>query len=100
MTAELITPSNIIFALGIISMIFGVYSYFRNPQIASDKESIKTDSRLDVIEKTLTNLKDNHIHSLDLKIDETNKKVSGIEIQMTKIATIVEERLPNRANKI
>ncbi len=38
---EIITPSNITFALGVIAMMFAVYHSFRNPQINSEKEQIR-----------------------------------------------------------
>ena len=35
---SLITPQNITFTLGILGILFGVYNYFRNPQIDGDKK--------------------------------------------------------------
>ena len=105
-----ITPSNIVFALGLIGTIFTVYNYFRNPQIDSDKRDAlaeqrmkfyaeSTDRRFGDMQKQITDsqqLANNHIHTIDTKVDKVNENVSLMGNEITKLATIIEERIPKK----
>ena len=97
----MITAENISIVIQIstlVGIIFAVYLYFRKPQEKGEMNDAVYAEKFSALEKTVVNLRDNHLHTLDLKIDETNKRVGGVELQVTKIATILEERLPNRSN--
>lgn len=125
--------SLITFALGIIGMIFGVYRYFRDPQIDIDKKQALNDERdkskatiLDQtkvenktellaqqfkiesesnnrrfvelgerIDKSMT-LAQNHIHTVDTKVDGLTKSVNEMSNEITRLATIISERMPKK----
>lgn len=84
------------FVLGIMGLIFGIYHYFKNPQIDLEKSEGINSLTIQNIQRDLVNLRDNHVHSLDVKLDETNKTVSGIAIEVAKLATIIDERIPRK----
>lgn len=84
----------ITFVIGIGGLIFTIYNYFRNPQITSDKNDALMEQRIQNIELSIVNLRDNHIRSLDVKLDETNKSVSQVSIEVAKLGTIINERIP------
>lgn len=98
------------FALGIIGTIFTVYSYFKNPQIDGDKrdalaeQSLKfyiesTDRRFADMQSQLTEslkLATNHIHTVDTKVDKTNEAVIAMGKEITRLGTIIEERIPKK----
>ena len=44
--AELITTSNIVFALGILGVIFSVYNYFRSPQELLERKQLVAEEDL------------------------------------------------------
>ena len=46
--AELITTSNIVFALGILGVIFSVYNYFRSPQELLERKQLVAEEDLKV----------------------------------------------------
>lgn len=107
---NILTPSNITFILGVLAIIFSVYSYFRNPQIKSDKTDALLTQKLqwtiegnekrfsDVninIEKAF-NLAQNHIHTVDIKVDKLIENVSLMSNEITKLSTIIEERVPKK----
>ena len=85
-----LTTSNITFVLGILAIIFSVYSYFRNPQIKSEKtdallnqrvqwEKESTDKKFADFGLRLDNsmsMAQNHIHTVDVKVDGLMKDVS------------------------
>lgn len=117
----LLTPPNITFALGLLAIIFSVYNYFRNPQEALDKREALNqkdiDGRASLLaqqlqwEKEATEkrfvemgiritesmtLAQNHIHTVDTKVDAISKSMSGMSNEITRLATIIEERIPKK----
>lgn len=94
--AELLTTSNIVFFLGVIGVIFSVYNYFRNPQIKADTKDALMAQRLDSLSAQIINLRDNHIHSLQGAIEQTNKNVNALAIEVTRLGTIIDERIPKK----
>jgi len=104
------TPNNIMFVLGILGVIFGVYKYFRNPQIDSDKRDallaqqvqwqIEGNERkfqeIQTSIKDAFNLAQNHTHSVDVKVDKLAEDVKGLSTEITKLSTIISERIPKR----
>lgn len=91
-----LTPPNIMFIIGLIGVIITVYNTVRNPQVTSEKNDSLMELSIAQLGKDLANLRDNHVHSLDIKLDETNKVVTQISIQVAKLATIIEERIPKK----
>jgi 3-oxoacyl-ACP reductase-like protein len=119
----LFTTSNITFTLGILALIFSVYSSFRNPQTEIDKRQAldkeEGEGKTNLIEERAkwdrenneTKFKDmgtrlenaftlanNHTHTVDVKVDKLIESVNAMNIQMTKemtrLGTIIEERFP------
>jgi len=103
-----ITPSNITFLVGMIALLFSVYHYFRNPQIKSEKldalfeermENLNksTDRRFEEINKNFNGLvlqTNNHIHTIDVKVDKLQESSERIGKEIIKLSTIIEERIP------
>ncbi len=108
--STLITPQNIMFIIGIIGMMFSLFLYFKNPQIDSDKrdalldQSVKNntesvDRRFKEIQDNFQGLllqNNNHIHTLDTKIDAMGNHMTNLKIEVAKLATIIEERIPRK----
>jgi hypothetical protein len=82
----------------LLGIAWAIYASLRKPQEKSETNDAVYAEKFVALEKTVINLRDNHLHTLEVKIDETNKRVSGVELQMTKIATIMDERLPSKSN--
>lgn len=93
---ELLTVQNVLAALGICGFIFGAYNYLRNPQIKSDKTDALLVQQLGILQADLTNLRDNHVHTLDVKLDATNEAIHGLTVKVATLSTIMEERLPKK----
>ena len=99
-----------VFVLGIIGVIFGIYQYFRNPQIAEDKNaallaqevkttSVTVEQRFESMQKNFEGLllqSNNHIHSLDIKIDAMNKAMTDMRVEVATLSTIINERIPKK----
>lgn len=110
---ELITPSNITFALGILGVAFSVFLYFKNPQVNSEKQDALMEQKITYIlkgtEQRFKDMQDNfnslllqsnnHIHTVDTKVDTLATNMNVMSNEITKLATIIEERMPKRTNQ-
>lgn len=54
----------------LLGIIFAIYSYFRKPQEQGEINDKVFDVKFDALEKTVINLRDNHIHSIAEKLDK------------------------------
>ena len=86
----------IIGIIGILGTIFTVYNYFRNPQIKLEKNESVFGIRHNTLQADMTNLKDNHLHTMDVKMDAMSSEIGEIKVGMAKLATIIEERIPKK----
>ena len=69
---------------GLIGVLFGVFNMLQSP---------KTDIE---IGKQLDNLRDNHIHTIEVQLDEQAATVNAIQLQIVELKTILNERLPSK----
>lgn len=119
------TTDNITFTIGILCVIFTVFNYFNNPQKKLEKEQALTEQEIDSqstifekqlkwekeatekrfeeLNKTMTaalTLAQNHIHTVDTKVDSLAKTVNAMNLQIsseiTKLSTIINERIPKK----
>lgn len=111
---DFLTPSNITFVLGIMAIIFSIYNYFRNPQIKSEKTDALLNQRVqwekEASDKKFSDMglridtamttAQNHIHTVDVKVDGLMKDVSLMNVaitkELTRLSTIIEERIPRK----
>jgi uncharacterized protein YlxW (UPF0749 family) len=91
--ATLQTISIVVTLIGVIIM---VYRSIFSPQARSDKNDAVLSEEIKAIRAELANLRDNHIHSLETKLDKTNEAVRDLSIQMARLNTIIEERIPRK----
>lgn len=110
MSSSLFTPHNVMFILGILGVLFTVYNYFRNPQISADKKdallaqqvqwsSEATDRRFKDIQESFQGLllqSNNHIHTVESKVDKCMDGLGAVGIEIAKLGTIIEERIPKK----
>ncbi len=114
--SDLLTPSNIMFVLGIFGIVFTIYNRFTNPQIqadkddalltqkvewerqANDKKFIDMGNRLD----GAMTLAQNHTHTVDVKVDQLIKVVGDMNVNFSKelgiLSTKIDERIPKKSS--
>lgn len=80
--------------IAILSVVFTIWNTVKNPQVASDKNDALMNQSIAQLQRDLTNLRDNHLHTLDTKIDSTISSVNTISIEVAKLGTIINERIP------
>lgn len=111
---SLITPQNIMFALTLIGIIFLVYDRFTNPLIRADKKDAllsqqvqldknETERRFSEMNKRLDEafaLAQNHIHTVDTKVETLITFITKMNLDMTtkitELSTIINERIPKK----
>ncbi len=107
---SLLTTGNITFVLGIVGILFTVYNYFREPQVKSDKTDALLAQQLQWSEQgTDRRFKDmqdrfdllvaanqNHLHTVDTKVDALRNDFGKMEQSITRLSTIIEERIPKK----
>ena len=81
----------------IVGLVVSIQNYFFAP-------TSKLEARIDDIEKDvetttkvsaeIQNLKDNHIHTIELAVTEHEKELKELGISMARIETMLDERLP------
>ena len=91
-----IIKDNVEFIIYLVGLAFIVYTTFKNPQVKTEKDIIKINSSLENLQVSFTNLRDNHIHTLQQKIEATCDKQNIIENEVIKLCTIIEERIPKK----
>lgn len=125
MEENLFTPSNVMFVLGVIGLIIGVYKSIFSPQTDLDKREALNDAKsdntaatiaqraqwereaterrfkeLDERNKEAMTLAQNHIHTVDTKLttmgENLGKRMGELEIGLARLATVIEERIPKK----
>ena len=106
----LLIPSNIMFALGIFGVVFSIYRYFKDPQVSNEKKDALlrqevqwtkegNDIRFAELQNSFKDLllqSNNHIHTVDVKVDKVVETTARLSNEVTKLATIIEERIPRK----
>ncbi len=118
---DLLTPQNIIFAIGIIGTIFGIYKSFHDPQISLDKQQDldkqEVEAKANILEERAKwdreqyekrfadmgtrldaafSLAQNHTHTVDVKVDKLIESVNALSNSVTRLETIIQERIPKK----
>lgn len=110
MDTTIITPSNITFVVGLIGIIITIYKFVYDPQAKSEKTDAlieqrmkffieSTEKRFDGINSNFQSLllqSNNHIHTVDTKVDKVHSNVTTLSNEITRLATIIEERIPKK----
>ena len=87
------------FAIAIGGVAFGIYHFFRNPDIKNNtaikllQEQLKGERELS---KQAISTNQNHMHTLTNEVNNLKKTVNDTGIQLAKLATIIDERIPKK----
>lgn len=112
--SELLTTSNITFALGILAVIFSVFLFFRKPQEETETKAALLAQQV-VLERDMNEKKfvefgkrlddafalaQNHTHSVSVQVEGLTTLVNSMNLSMTenitKLYTIIHERIPRK----
>jgi len=104
---ENITLQEIVLIIGVLSVIFSVFLYFKNPQIKAEKFDALIKQNIEFLQKEfsekfigfdkqLCNLKDNHLHTMSEDIKSLTKTVNELAVLVGKLETKIDERIPRK----
>ena len=86
--------TKIAFLIMIITPLVFIMLFVANLQISDTKQMDKVSS----LEKQLQNIKDNDLHTLEVKLQIQTDKIDILDGNIIRLQTILEERLPNNKN--
>ncbi len=92
-----VTPTNIMFVLGLLGTLFTVYNYFRNPQIKSEKDDLVLGQSIIELTKKITSLDtafQSHITADQTAFGMLNQHVVEVDKSVVRLTTIIDERIP------
>ncbi len=106
----MLNAQNIEFGILILTNAFAVFLYFRNPQVKEEKKSAilseqikgdkeETNRRFGEMSTRLDDamtLAQNHVHTVDTKVDKLIERMGGVEGGLIKVFTIIDERIPKK----
>lgn len=104
---NLVTQSNIMFVLGLIGIGYTVFKSIYIPQQKSETNDLLTDQKANFLRdqydkrfvdiqthiSELTATNQNHIHTIDTKIDALTAMVNQMGKDIIKLETIIQERV-------
>lgn len=93
---SLLTPSNILFFLAIMGLVFTVFRYFRDPQVDSEKYDALLGLQVKGLQDNVTLILSNHLPHIDQRLESLRKDLTQMNESLVKLATIIDERVPKK----
>lgn len=92
-----ITQTTITFILGIttlVAVLFGIYHYFRNPQIETDKLTVKLKDDIVSLKKEILEIRETHLRAVEADVKMLTTSVNELSKTVVRLSVIIEERIP------
>ena len=101
MTSITASDLNLILAFcAFVSVLFGVYSYFRNPQIKTDGVIIKLQEDFNTMQKQVVELRETHLRAVENDLKLLTTAVNDLSKTVVKLSTIIDERIPKGTKNV
>lgn len=98
------------FIIGVVGVVFTVFNYFKDPQISEEKKSAllasqfqwtkeSNESRFSDLQSNFQQLllqSNNHIHTVDVKVEALAAVITSMGNEITRLSTIIDERIPKK----
>ncbi len=85
--------------LTFIGMAFVIYDRFSKPQIKADQAGIKLTDRVDTLEKTVIEIREKHLTSVESDLKTLNQTLQKLSETVVRLSTIIDERIPKANQK-
>jgi len=92
-----ITQTTVTFLLGLIALIsilFAVYHFFRNPQIKTDQTTLKLRDDIESLKKQIHEIKETHLRAVEGDVKLLTTAVNELSKTVIRLTTIIDERIP------
>lgn len=93
----LITWESVTFIIALGGVAFGVYHFFRNPDVNADKRLCLLESLFKLERErsdVLLEMDKNHLHSIEVTQQMMTGEIVNMGIKISKLETIIDERIP------
>lgn len=90
------TPSNLTIGFLIISNLFSVFLYFKNPQVSIEKKMIVLDGKYTDLARELSEIRQTNIVAINKNVTDLTSTVNKLELTVAKLSTIIDERIPKK----
>lgn len=97
----ILTSDNLGFLVGLgglLTLLLSAYNSIRRPQIKSEVGDGIMSQQIKDLASQLINLRDNHIHTMQVSLDANSTQIVDLRVTVTKLSTIIEERIPKNTN--
>ena len=94
---RIITFENLTFLIALGGIVFGIYHFFRNPNLENKENIVRLGASLGgfkELTKQIQKLEDNHIHTIETKVDELTKNIVSMRVEIGIMSSVIEERIP------
>lgn len=98
----MITQETLTFIIAILSIgafVFSIFLYFRKPQEKSEINDAVFDVKFKSLESLFVNLRDNHLHTLDVKLDLHIESQQKNDMMVCEKLSRIETHLENLLKK-
>ena len=80
--------------LGLISILLTAYNSYRNPQIDTDKTTLKLREDIDTLKEIVDEVKEKHLRAVEQDLRKLSDTIQQLSTTVVKLSTIIEERVP------
>ena len=88
-----ISSENIYLIIAVASAVFAVFLFFRKPQEKGEVNDAVFDTKMSALKDLVINLRDNHLHTLECKLDKHIEENQRDAIKTAEINGRIEAKL-------
>ncbi len=92
-----ITTETVLFLIAVLSVIFNIYHFFKKPQDKSEKDVIRLTDEVSQLKKDVIEVREKHLASIEKDVKELTTTINTLSITVTRLSTIIDERIPKGA---
>ena len=93
-----VTTTSVVFIIAVLSALFAVFFYFRNPQIKTDQVTIKLQDEMNSLQKQIIEIKETHLRAMESDLKTLTSAVNELSKTVVRLGTIIDERIPRKKN--
>lgn len=100
MESSLVSNITLLIAIcSLVGIVFTVYFYFRNPQIATEKAAIQIEGKFSDLSRQFVELRETHLRKVEVDLANLSTVVNDLSKNVVRLTTIIEERVPKKRLK-
>lgn len=97
---HILTTQSVSYFVGAVGILFGVYRYFKEPQVRTERKDAVQEVHLQMLKERVDMIYTNHLPHIQARLDDIHEDLAKYEKttgeQLVKLATIIDERIPKK----